>query len=260
MKTTRVELSYKAMTDLMESMDMVYPSKKLMESQKYEIDFPIVNPNHSPLSMDSQERLDLRMIVVSNNNGLFFRISTKVFNIKYPIMISFLLNNENKIIIEDLSNFAMNPLDKRMLQSTPFIVREEGREQMEFMVSLFGKVLEYLKKPKRVVEVNTQRREVSKTQKSDKKSKKKNIQYVYDTIYKVSKIAIDKPKEVTKDSKQDKIEREYFKDEWVRHGHYRHYRNDDGSIRKKVWIPQTVVHPKGKTKDLRDIRITKVTK
>lgn len=262
MKTTRIELSYQAIIDLLESSnDIVYPQKALMECQRYEIDYMIENPNYSALLMNSQKSISMRMIVIQNLNGLYFRVGAKDFDINYPRILNFSLDNNNKISINDMSKLATNPLDKQLLKTSDLIIKEEGKDEMLFMVNLFGRILEYLKKPKRVVEVSSHKREVNTPNKSNKKSnKKKKVQYVYDTLYKVNRLNIEEPKEKKNKSSEEKTEREYFKEEWIRNGHYRHYRNEDGSIRKKVWIPQTVVHVKGKTKETRDIKITRVTK
>lgn len=41
-----------------------------------------------------------------------------------------------------------------------------------------------------------------------------------------------------------KIEYQHHKESWFRRGYYRHYRNPDGSVKKKVWIAQTLCGPK----------------
>lgn len=41
-------------------------------------------------------------------------------------------------------------------------------------------------------------------------------------------------------------ERKYLRhtDEWIKRGHWRIYRNPDGSVKKKIWIKQTTAHAK----------------
>ena len=247
MKTMRIELSYQAILDLVDSLETKYPQLNLMDAPRYEIDYEVRNPNYSPLMVNDVPSLNIHIVVMKNHNELLFNVSGREMGRGLPKTLNFKLTRDKKIIPMNLPN-------------TLYKTSMQDLGEMEMMVNVFARVLLYLKQPKRVVEVVEVPQEVKTTSKNKKKySRKSDVQYVYNTVYKINKIAKKSETQDVKSIKRDSTsDRKFFKDEWTRQGHYRYYRNEDGSIRKRVWIAQTTVHPKGETKDVKSIKVTKV--
>ena len=242
----RIELSYQAILDLVDSLETKYPQLNLMDAPRYEIDYEVRNPNYSPLMVNDVPSLNIHIVVMKNHNELLFNVSGREMGRGLPKTLNFKLTRDKKIIPMNLPN----TLHKTSMQDM---------EEMKMMVNVFARVLLYLKQPKKVVEIAQRPRKVASTNKK-KYHRKNDVQYIYDTVYKINKVP--KKSDVQDDAKHTKrdttTDRKYFKDEWTRQGHYRYYRNEDGSIRKRVWIAQTTVHPKGETKDVKSIKVTKV--
>ena len=246
----RIELSYQAILDLVDSLETKYPQLNLMDAPRYEIDYEVRNPSYSPLMVNDVPSIYIHLIIVRNNEELLFNVHGRE-----------VINGLQKTLAKTL-NFKLTR-DKKLIPinmpNTLHRTSMQDMEEMKMMVNVFARVLLYLKQPKKVVEVTQRPRKVASTNKK-KYYRKNDVQYIYDTVYKINKVpkksdAQDDAKHTKRDTTTD---RKYFKDEWTRQGHYRYYRNEDGSIRKRVWIAKTTVHPKGETKDVKSIKVTKV--
>ncbi|MFW5961983.1 MAG: hypothetical protein ACOCQR_00025 [bacterium] len=92
--------------------------------------------------------------------------------------------------------------------------------------NIVNHTVNYFNKPT-TVKTKTRMRENTSQFKQNKNGKHKNRIYVNKTVYKIKDI---------EDKKLTSRDYNRVREAWKVRGHYRHYRNPDGSIKKKVWV------------------------
>lgn len=133
----------------------------------------------------------------------------------------------------------------------------QGQIVASKMMGLLYTVLSHMDKPTTVKTVSKTKTLKTNTKRQSKGKKKSKVRYVYKTIYKVSNVNIGSDSNTVK--RHPSKEREYFKEEWQRRGHYRTYRNKEtGEVTKEVWIKPTTCRAKGKVKQEQQYKITKL--
>jgi hypothetical protein len=143
----------------------------------------------------------------------------------------------NKISVYDINNDLWYKFSYLKDKDNPMnfmprldYIQEEKAGSSNMMIGFLLRnvvieIIEYMNKPN---EIKYKEKKIVKEKpknKSNSKSNKNKVVRIKKTIYKI------------KGKKNSRSNYQRHTDSWHVRGHYRHYRNDEGEIVKKVWIP-----------------------